>query len=137
MINLLRAFILGMALVLAATPIGLAQTKISAETDDFSQITSLSPSGFTVSDYKELKARDPETAQLVLVAMREAIFYAQKSVGKPVLCASPVQISGSQLMAMFDNEIAAPTNPGKRPYGDLDHAAFVLMFALRSEGACQ
>jgi hypothetical protein len=133
MINLLRAFILGMALVLAATPIGLAQTKISAETDDFSQITSLSPSGFTVSDYKELKARDPETAQLVLVA----IFYAQKSVGKPVLCASPVPISGSQLMAMFDNEIAAPTNPGKRPYGDLDHAAFVLMFALRSEGACQ
>ena len=46
-------------------------------------------------------------------------------------------IPGPKLVAMFDEEIATPTNPGKRPYDDLDHAAYILMFALRAEGACQ
>jgi hypothetical protein len=69
--------------------------------------------------------------------MREAVFYAQKSVGKPVLCFSPMPILGPKLVAIFDEEIATPTNPGKRPYDDLDHAAYILMFALRAEGACR
>jgi hypothetical protein len=135
--KLLSAFVLGAVILLLGAPSALAQTEVSSGPDDASQLPSLSPSGFTLADYRELKARDTETAQLVLVAMREAVFYAQKSVGKPVLCASPMPIPGPRLVAMFDEEIATPTNPSKRPYDGLDHAAYILMFALRAEGACQ
>jgi hypothetical protein len=95
------------------------------------------PVAFTLSDYRELKARDVQTAQLILQAMREAVFYAQESVGKPVLCASPMPIPGARLMEMFDEEITIPSNSDKRAYGDLEHVAFILIYALSKQGACQ
>jgi hypothetical protein len=102
-----------------------------------SEIRSLAPSGFAVSAYEALKAKDRRMAETMLVAMREAIFYAQESVGKPVLCATPVPISGDRLMAMTDEEISHPTAPDRHGYKEIDSLAFVLMHALRKNGACQ
>ena len=76
-------------------------------------------------------------AETILVAMREAIFYAQSLVGRPVLCATPVPISGVRLMAMTDEEISHPTAPDRHSYEETDSLAFVLMHALRKNGACQ
>lgn len=132
-----RVFLVGVAISLAGTAHGLSQTENAREPDALSQLPSLSPSGFTLSDYRELKARDVQTAQLILQAMREAVFFAQESVGKPVLCVSPMPIPGARLIEMFDEEIAIPSNPDKRAYGDLDHVAFILIYALRKHGACQ
>ena len=43
-------------------------------------------------------------------------------------------IPGARLRDMFDEEITTPSNPGKRAYGDLDHVAFILIYALRKQG---
>jgi hypothetical protein len=137
MFRFFSVFIVGVAISLAGTVHGLSQTESAREPNAFSQLPSLSPSGFTLSDYRELKARDVQTAQLILQAMREAVFYAQESVGKPVLCASPMPIPGARLMEMFDEEITTPSNPDKRAYGDPDHVAFILIYALRKQGACR
>jgi hypothetical protein len=137
MFRLLSVFVVGVAISLAGTVTGFSQIESAREPNALSQLPSLSPSGFTLSDYRELKARDVQTAQLILQAMREAVFFAQESVGKPVLCASPMPIPGARLMEIFDEEITTPSNPGKRAYGDLDHVAFVLIYALRKQGACQ
>jgi len=102
-----------------------------------SEIKSLSPSSFPVSEYEALKAKDEKMAETILVAMREAIFYAQESVGKPVLCATPMPILGSQLLAMTDEEINHPTAPDRHSYNKRDSLAFVLMHALRRNGACK
>ena len=69
--------------------------------------------------------------------MREAVFYAQESVGKPVLCSSPMPIPGDRLIKIFDEEVMTPSNPDKRAYTELDHVAFILIYALRQQGACQ
>jgi hypothetical protein len=107
------------------------------DTSMLSEIKSLSPSGFPVSEYEAVKAKDKRMAETILVAMREAIFYAQASVGKPVLCATPIPISGSRLMAITDEEISHPTAPDRHSYNETDSLAFVLMHALRKNGACQ
>ena len=106
-------------------------------TSVLSEIKSLSPSGFPVSEYEALKAKDKRMAETILVAMREAIFYAQQSVGKPVLCATPIPISGARLMAITDEEISHPTAPDRHSYNEMDSLAFVLMHALRKNGACE
>ncbi len=117
------------------TPAG-AQPK--TDTPALSEIASLSPSGFPVSAYEALKAKDKRMAETILIAMREAIFYAQGSVGKPVLCATPVPISGDRLMEITDEEIGRPTAPDRQQsYKGIDSLAFVLMHALRKNGACQ
>ena len=69
-----RVFIVGVAISLAGTVHGLSQTEKAREPHALSQLPTLSPSGFTMSDYRELKARDVQTAQLILQAMREAVF---------------------------------------------------------------
>jgi hypothetical protein len=114
-----------------------AHAQPKPETSVLSEIRSLSPSSFPVSEYEALKAKDKRMAETILVAMRAAIFYAQESVGKPVLCATPIPISGSRLMAMTDEEINHPSAPNRHSYTKEESLAFVLMYALRKNGACQ
>ncbi len=114
-----------------------AHAQPRTETSVLSEIKSLSPSGFSVSEYEALKAKDKRMAETILIAMREAIFYAQESVGKPVLCATPIPIPGAQLMAMTDEEINHPTAPERQSYNKRESLAFVLMHALRKNRACQ
>jgi hypothetical protein len=92
---------------------------------------------FTLADYRDLKDKDVAVTELVLKAMREAVFYAQESVGGPVICASPLPISGPRLVELLDNEIANPTNTRGRAYTDADQVAFIFLHALKSEGACK
>ena len=96
-----------------------------------------SNTNFTLSDYQNLKARDIKTAELVLKAMREAVYYAQESTGGAVICASPVLISGARLVEMFEEEIANPTNVDGRPYESDIQAAFVFIHALKNKGVCR
>jgi hypothetical protein len=90
---------------------------------------------FTLADYRALRENDATTAELVLKAMRKAVFYAQESVGGPVICASPQPISGPRLAKLLDDEIADPMNARGRAYTDADQVAFVFMHALKAEGA--
>jgi len=92
---------------------------------------------FTVADYTVLKSRDIETARLVLQAMREAVFFAQESVGGPVVCASPIPIPGARVMELLDKELGNPTNKSNKAYSQSDQVAFVLLYALKREGACR
>ena len=92
---------------------------------------------FDLRRYGELKGSDRATLEFVLGAMYESVFYAQGSVGTPVICASPQPISGPRLIELMEREIAAPTNPMRPQYADNDYVAFVLMNALKIEGACK
>ncbi len=103
----------------------------------FAVAPAMSNTWFTLSDYQNLKARDTKTAELVLKAMREAVYYAQESAGGAVICASPVLISGARLIEMFEEEIANPTNVDGRPYEANIQAAFVFIHALKNKGVCR
>ena len=94
-------------------------------------------SWFTVGDYKELKARDIKTAHLVLKAMREAVFYAQESIGGPVICVSPKPIDGAQMMKLLEAELSKPTNKEGQTYTAGHQVAYVLLNALKGEGVCK
>lgn len=96
-----------------------------------------SDSQFTLSDYQMLKKQDLTTAQLVLRAMREAVFYAQESEGDTVICASPAQITDSALIEMMDQEIARPTNADGLDYQANVQAAFIFVHALKNRGVCK
>lgn len=92
---------------------------------------------FTLADYRDLRSREPMTADLILLAMREAVYYGQESVGGPVVCATPIPISGERLSTMVEEEIKNPTNVRGEEYTDSDQVAFVLVHALKKEGACK
>jgi hypothetical protein len=92
---------------------------------------------FDLAKYRDLKGTDRPTLEFVLAAMYEAVFYAQESVGRPVICASPVPIPGTRLIELIDVEVASPTNPTHQIYTQSDHVAFVLLNALKAEGACK
>ncbi len=92
---------------------------------------------FTLADYNALEQKDQATARLVLKAMREAIFYGQESMGTQVVCASPIPISDERLKELLDAELASPTNSLGHVYTSTDQLAFVLVHALRAEGACK
>lgn len=92
---------------------------------------------FTLYDYQTLKTRDVKSAQLVLRAMREAVFYSQESKDDTVICASPAQISDNLLIEMFEQEIANPTNVDGQNYEANIPAAFVFVHALKNEGVCK
>jgi hypothetical protein len=92
---------------------------------------------FTLGDYRDLRSREPATADLILMAMREAVFYGQESVGGPVICATPIPISGERLSALLEEEINNPTNVRGEEYADSDQVAFILMHKLKKEGACK
>lgn len=92
---------------------------------------------FDLARYEQMKGSDRPMLEFTLAAMYEAVFYAQGSVGRPVICASPKPLPGSHLIEMIDAEIAAPSNPMRPDYTDGDHVAFVLLNALKAEGACK
>lgn len=92
---------------------------------------------FTLADYTALKARDGAMAELVLKAMHETVFYAQESMSGPIICASPVPLSGKRLAAMLEAELTKPTNTRGRTYENSDHVAFIFMHALRTEKVCK
>ena len=96
-----------------------------------------SDSQFTLSDYQRLKTSDLKSAQMVLRAMREAVFYSQESKGGTVICASPAQISDDLLIEMFEKEIANPTSTDGHNYEANIPAAFVFVHALKNEGVCK
>lgn len=92
---------------------------------------------FSLERYEALKQSDRPTLEFVLGAMYESVFYAQGSIGQPVICASPIPIPGPRLIELIDGEIAAPTNPMRPDYSGTDHVAFALLNALKTEGACR
>lgn len=92
---------------------------------------------FTLADYRALHAGDPPTLELIMVAMYEAVFFAQGSVGGEVICATPIVVPGDELVFMVDRELKLPTNPEGRPYTEQDQVAFALISALKSEGRCR
>ena len=89
------------------------------------------------SDISPIQAEDRDSLEFVLGAMREAVFYAQHSIGEPVICATPIPIAGAELVEMVDGELENPTNPDGGVYTDATQVAFVLLTALKQHGACQ
>ncbi len=65
---------------------------------------------FSVGTYRDMHAEDRASLEFVLGAMREAVFYAQHSIGQPVICATPIPIEGAELVEMVDDELAHPTD---------------------------
>jgi hypothetical protein len=92
---------------------------------------------FILDDYQQLKVSDIKTAGLVLKDMREAVFYAQGPEDGAVICASPLPITKTRLIEMFEAEIAKPTNAQGRKYHSDDQAAFVFVHALKKEKVCK
>ncbi len=88
---------------------------------------------FSVGTYRDMHAEDRASLEFVLGAMREAVFYAQHSIGQPVICATPIPIEGAELVEMVDDELAHPTEA----YTDATHVAFVLLTALKLHDACK
>jgi hypothetical protein len=91
---------------------------------------------FDLATYREMKKTDQGTLGLLLSTMHETVFYAQKSVGTPVICASPKPIPVAALIEMVDKEIAAPSNPLNRAYAKNDHMAFIFVSALKKAAVC-
>ncbi len=92
---------------------------------------------FSVGTYRDMHAEDRASLEFVLGAMREAVFYAQHSIGQPVICVTPIPIEGAELVEMVDGELEHPTNPDGGPYTDAPRVAFVLLTALKLHEACQ
>jgi len=92
---------------------------------------------FDLARYEELKKSNRPMLEFVLAAMYESIFYAQGSIGRPVICATPIPIAGPRLIELIDQEVQKPTNPMRPTYANNDHVAFVLMNALKTAGACK
>lgn len=92
---------------------------------------------FALGDYQEMKKSDPQTLELILSAMMATVFYAQKSIDRSVICASPALIPGNQLIAIVDQEIEKPTHPQFNEYANNTHVAFVLLNALKRVKACE
>ena len=92
---------------------------------------------FDVATYREMKKSDKGTLGLILTAMRETVFYAQKSMGTSVICASPRPIPVTELIERVDKEIATPTNPLRHKYEDNDQMAFVFVSAMKNADYCE
>jgi hypothetical protein len=91
---------------------------------------------FDLAAYREMKKSDPRTLGLVLTAMRETVFYAQGSIGRPAPCATPRPIPVTKLIDLVEREIAAPTNPAIRAYADNHQVAFVFVSAMKQAAYC-
>lgn len=96
-----------------------------------------SPDTFTLADYRQMEKTNRNTLGLILIAMRDTVFYAQKSMGKTVICASPRPIPPAELIQRVDREIAAPSNPAVHRYVDGDQLAFIFVSAMKNAGYCQ
>jgi hypothetical protein len=113
--------------VAIAVACGLVMASVSAQAQE----------AFDLAAYRAMKSSEPAKLALLLGTMRETVFYAQESLGKPVLCASPKAIPTPALIAMIDTEIAVPSNPLHARYNDNDHMAFIFVGALKQAAACK
>jgi hypothetical protein len=91
---------------------------------------------FDLATCREMKKSDQGTLGLILSTMRETVFYAQKSIGTPVICASPKPIPVAELIELIDKEIATPSNSLNREYGDNDHMAFIFISTFKKAAVC-
>ena len=71
----------------------------SARAGNAPSLSARSRVSFDLATYREMKKSDQGTLGLILTAMRETVFYAQKSVGTSVICASPMPIPVTELSA--------------------------------------
>jgi hypothetical protein len=92
---------------------------------------------FDLATYREMKKSDKGALGIIFTAMRETIFYAQKSTGTSVICASPRPIPVTELIDRVDKEIAAPTNPLRQKYDDNDQMAFIFVSAMKNAAYCE
>ncbi len=92
---------------------------------------------FSIGTYREMHDEDRASLEFVLGAMRETVFFAQHSIGQPVICATPIPIAGAELVEMVDEELEHPTNPDGGAYTEATEVAFVLLTALKKHEACQ
>jgi hypothetical protein len=92
---------------------------------------------FDLAAYREMKKSDKGTLGLILTAMRETVFYAHKSMGTSVICASPRPIPATELIERVDKEIATPTNPLRHKYEDNDQVAFIFVSAMKNATYCE
>ncbi len=109
----------------------------SARAGDAPSLSTNSRVSFDLATYREMKKSDKGTLGLILTAMRETVFYAQKSIGTSVICASPRPIPVTELIERVDKEIAAPTNPLRHKYEDNDQMAFVFVSAMKNAAYCE
>ena len=108
----------------------------SARAGDATSLSTRSGHAFDLATYREMKKSDQDTLGLILTAMRETVFYAQKSMGTSVICASPIPIPVAKLIETVDKEIATPSNPSIRKYADNDQMAFIFVSALKNAAYC-
>jgi hypothetical protein len=92
---------------------------------------------FSIGKYREMHDEDRASLEFTLGAMRETVFFAQHSIGQPVICATPIPIDGPKLVEMVDEELQDPTNPDGGPYTEATQVAFVFLTALKRHEACQ
>jgi len=104
--------------------------------DDATSLSARSGDTFDLATYREMEKSDQRTLGLVLTAMRETVFYAQKSMGTSVICASPKPIPVTELIERVDREIAAPSNPAVHKYADNDQLAFIFVSAMKNAAYC-
>ncbi len=97
---------------------------------------SASPDTFVLATYRQMEKTDRPTLGLILTAMRETVFYAQKSMGRSVICASPKPIPPAELIERVDKEIATPSNPAIHKYADNDQLAFIFVSAMKNAAYC-
>ncbi len=108
----------------------------SARAGDAPPPSARSRVSFDLATYREMKKSDKGTLGLILTAMRETVFYAQKSMGTSVICASPRPIPVTELIERVDKEITAPTNPLRHKYEDNDEMAFIFVGAMKNAAYC-
>jgi tRNA A37 threonylcarbamoyladenosine synthetase subunit TsaC/SUA5/YrdC len=111
-------------------------TSTHAGDSDSLSLGTRSRDSFDLATYREMKKSDPGTLGLILTAMRETVFYAQKSIGTSVICASPKPIPAAELIESVDKEIASPSNPSIRKYPDNEQMAFIFVSALKKSASC-
>jgi hypothetical protein len=107
-----------------------------ASAGDALSLSARDASTFDLATYRKMEKSDQGTLGLILTAMRETVFYAQKSIGKSVICASPIPIPVTELIERIDKEIAAPSNPSRRTYEDNDQMAFIFVSAMKNAEYC-
>lgn len=109
----------------------------SARAKDAPPLSTSSRATFDLATYREIKKSYEGTLGLILTAMRETVFYAQKSMDTSVICASPRPIPATELIERVDKEIATPTNPLRHKYEDNDKMAFIFISAMKNAAYCE
>jgi hypothetical protein len=109
----------------------------TARAKDAPPLSTSSRASFDLATYREMKQSDKGTLGLILTAMRETVFYAQKSMGTSVVCASPRPIPATELIERVDKEITTPTNPLRHKYEDNDQMAFIFVSAMKNAAYCE